>query len=53
VPDILDTIGLALGLLIGLDTTLLHVVALSLAVSLSACRWAQPSPCSDSGGGIC
>jgi tungstate transport system permease protein len=36
VPDILNTIRVALGLLVGLDTTLLHVVALSLAVSLSA-----------------
>jgi ABC-type tungstate transport system substrate-binding protein len=36
VPDILNTIRVALGLLVGCDTTLLHVVALSLAVSLSA-----------------
>jgi tungstate transport system permease protein len=36
VPDILDATHLALGLLLGLDTTLLHVVGLSLAVSLSA-----------------
>ena len=35
-PDILDTVRLALGLLLSLDTTLLHVIALSLAVSLSA-----------------
>ena len=33
--DILNTIRVALGLLVGFDTTLLHVVALSLAVSLS------------------
>jgi len=36
VPDILNTIRVALGLLIGFDTTLLHVIALSLVVSLSA-----------------
>jgi tungstate transport system permease protein len=36
VPDIFDTIRIALGLLLGLDTTLLHVIGLSLAVSLSA-----------------
>jgi tungstate transport system permease protein len=36
VPDILSTIRAALGLLVGFDTTLLHIVALSLAVSLSA-----------------
>ena len=35
-PDILNTIRVALGLLIGFDTTLLHVIALSLVVSLSA-----------------
>ena len=35
-PDILDTIRVALGPLVGFDTTLLHVVALSLTVSLSA-----------------
>ena len=35
-PDILNTIRVALGLLVGFDTTLLHIVALSLAVSLSA-----------------
>jgi tungstate transport system permease protein len=36
VPDILDTVRLALGVLLRLDTTLLHVIALSQAVSLSA-----------------
>ena len=35
-PDIVNIIGVALGLLVGFDTTLLHIVALSLAVSLSA-----------------
>ena len=34
--DILDAARLALGLLLGLDATLLQIVALSLAVSLSA-----------------
>jgi tungstate transport system permease protein len=32
----LDTIRVAVGLLLGLDTTLLHVIGLSLAVSMSA-----------------
>jgi tungstate transport system permease protein len=36
VADIFETIRLALRLLLGLDTTLLHVIALSLAVSLAA-----------------
>jgi tungstate transport system permease protein len=36
VPDILNTIRVAFGLLAGFDTTLLHIVGLSLAVSLSA-----------------
>jgi tungstate transport system permease protein len=36
VPDILNSIRVAFGLLVGFDTTLLHVVALSLTVSLSA-----------------
>ena len=44
VPDILDTVRLALGLLLRCSmTTLLHVIALSLAVSLSASRRRPPS----------